>query len=145
MFESFQKMEGKNKIFIHDDYECKIVAMTSQDLLRHLKDEGDSTHTAISIYLQTLNTFSQGHVRQDLGVNSKKKPHSEEEEKEEEKEEEEEVATTLDGNDISCEHVDMNACDHSKQGLEIQIASETHNDPESEVTDSCDPKIYWMT
>jgi hypothetical protein len=27
----------------------------------------------------------------------------------------------------------MNACDHSKQGLEIQIASETHNDPESEV------------
>ncbi len=29
----------------------------------------------------------------------------------------------------------MNACDHSKQGLETQIASETHNDPESEVTD----------
>jgi hypothetical protein len=32
----------------------------------------------------------------------------------------------------------MNACDHSKQGLETQIASETHNDPESEVTDSCE-------
>jgi hypothetical protein len=32
----------------------------------------------------------------------------------------------------------MNACDHSKQGLESQIASETHNDPESEVTDSCE-------
>jgi hypothetical protein len=32
----------------------------------------------------------------------------------------------------------MNACDHSKQGLETQIASETHNHPESEVTDSCD-------
>jgi hypothetical protein len=29
----------------------------------------------------------------------------------------------------------MNACDHSKQGLETQIASETHNDPDSEVTD----------
>ena len=29
----------------------------------------------------------------------------------------------------------MNACDHSKQGLETQIASKTHNDPESEVTD----------
>jgi hypothetical protein len=61
--------------------------MIPQKLLRHLKNEGDSTHTAISIYLQTLNTFSQGHVRQDPGKNSKKKPHSEEEEKEEEEEE----------------------------------------------------------
>jgi hypothetical protein len=25
--------------------------MTPQELLKHLKDEGDSTHTAISIYL----------------------------------------------------------------------------------------------
>jgi hypothetical protein len=31
-----------------------------------------------------LNTFSQGHARQDPGVNSKKKPDSDEEEKEEE-------------------------------------------------------------
>jgi hypothetical protein len=103
-----------------------------------LKDEGDSTHTAISIYLVTLHTFSPGHIKQDPGVNSKKKPHSEEEEKEEEKKEEEEIDTASDGNDVSCEHVDMNACDHSKQGLETQIASETHNDPESEVTDSCE-------
>ncbi len=51
--------------------------MTPQELLRHLKNEGDSTHTAISIYLQTFNTFSQGHVRQDPSVNSKKKPHLE--------------------------------------------------------------------
>jgi hypothetical protein len=29
----------------------------------------------------------------------------------------------------------MNACDHSKQGLETQTASESHNDPKSEVTD----------
>jgi hypothetical protein len=36
------------------------------------------------------------------------------------------------------EHVDMNACDHSKQGLETQIASETHDDPKSEVTDGCE-------
>jgi hypothetical protein len=55
--------------------------MTCQDPLRHLKNESDSTHTAISIYLQTLNTFSRGNVRQDPGVNFKKKPHSEEEEK----------------------------------------------------------------
>ncbi len=32
----------------------------------------------------------------------------------------------------------MNACDHSKQGLETQIASETHNDPEWEVKDGYD-------
>ncbi len=71
-------------------------------------------------------------------VNSKKKPHSEEEEKEEDEQEEEEVATALDGDDVSREHVDMTACDHSKQGLETQIASETHNDPKSEVIDSCE-------
>jgi hypothetical protein len=110
----------KNKIFIHDDHECKIGAMTCQDLLRHLKNEGGSTHTVISIYLETLHTFSRGHVRQDPGVNSKKKPDSEEEKKEEEEweEEEEEVAAATDSNDVSHEHVDMNACDHSKQGLE---------------------------
>ncbi len=77
-------------------------------------------------------------MRQDPSVNSKKKPHSEEEEKEKEEQEQEEVATALDGNDISHEHVDMNACDHSKQGLETQIASETHIDPESEVKDGCE-------
>jgi hypothetical protein len=112
--------------------------MTLQELLQHLKIEGDSTHTAMSIYLETLNTFSQSNVRQDPGVNSKKKSHSEEEEKEEEEQEEEEVATALDGSDVSHEHVDMNACDHSKQGLKTQIALETHNDPKSEVTDSCE-------
>jgi hypothetical protein len=112
--------------------------MTPQDLLQHLRSEGDSTHTAISIYLETLHTFSQGCVRQDPGVNSKRKPHSEEEEKEKDEAEEEELATALDGNNVSREHVDMNACDHSKQGLETQIASEPHTDPKSEVTDSCE-------
>jgi hypothetical protein len=51
-------MEGKNNIFFDDDHGCKATAMTPQELLRHLKNEGDSTHSAISIYLQTLNTFS---------------------------------------------------------------------------------------
>jgi hypothetical protein len=51
--------------------------MTPQELLQHLRNLGDSTHAAISIYLETLHAFSQGHVRQDPGVNSKKKPHSE--------------------------------------------------------------------
>ncbi len=108
--------------------------------MKHLKNEGDSTHTAILFYLQTLNTFSRGHVKQDPGVNSKKKPDSDEEEKEEEEreEEEEEVAATLDSNDVSCEQVDTYACDHSKQVLETQIASETHKDPVSEVTDGCE-------
>ncbi len=62
----------------------------------------------------------------------------EEEEEKEEEEEEKEVATAVYGNDVSVEHVDMNACDHSKQGLETQIASETHNDPEVGVTDACE-------
>jgi hypothetical protein len=84
--------------------------MTPHDLLQHLRSEGDSTHTAISIYLVTLHIFSQGHVRQDPDANSKKKPRSEEEEKEEEKEEEEEVATALDGNDVSCEHLGWEIC-----------------------------------
>jgi hypothetical protein len=30
-------------------------------------------------------------------------------------------------------HVDTDACDHSKQGLESEIPPETQNDPESEV------------
>jgi hypothetical protein len=48
----------KNKISIQDDHECKGTAMTSQELLKHLKNEGGSTHAAISLYLEKLNTFS---------------------------------------------------------------------------------------
>jgi hypothetical protein len=102
---SSQPWREKN-IFIDDDHEYKATAMTPQELLRHLKTKGDSTHTAISIYLETLNSFSQDHTRQNPGVNSKKKPDSYEEEKEEkemEEEEEEEVAAALDSNDVSCE------------------------------------------
>jgi hypothetical protein len=51
-------MEGKNNNFIDDDHGCKATAMTPQELLRHLKNEGDLTHKAISIYLETLNSFS---------------------------------------------------------------------------------------
>ncbi len=86
----------KKNIFINDDHGCKATAITPQELLRHLKNEGDSTHTAITIYLETLHSFSQGHAGQNPGVNSKKKPDLNEEEKEEEEreEEEEEVAAT---------------------------------------------------
>ncbi len=114
--------------------------MTPQELLRHLKIEGDSNHTAISIYLETLNSFSQGHARQDPGVHSKKKSDLDKEEKEEEEreEEEEEVAAALDRNNVSCEQVDTYACDHAKQGLETQIASDNHKDPVSEVIDGCE-------
>jgi hypothetical protein len=142
-----QPWREKN-IFIDDDHGCKATAMTPQELLKHLKNESDSTYTAISIYLQKLNTFSQGHVRQDPGVNSKKKPDSDEEEKEEEEreEEEEELAAALDSNDVSREQVDTYACDHAKQGLETQIASDNHKDPVSEVIDGCQSaKMYWMT
>jgi hypothetical protein len=33
----------------------------------------------------------------------------------------------------------MDACDHSKHGLEPEIAPETQDDPESKVTHGCDP------
>ncbi len=46
-----------NSIFIHRDHGCMVGLMTPQELLQHLRNEGDSTHTAISIYLETLNTF----------------------------------------------------------------------------------------
>ena len=36
-------------------------------------------------------------------------------------------------------HIGTDACDHSKQGLESAIPPETQIDPESEVTDGCDP------
>jgi hypothetical protein len=36
-------------------------------------------------------------------------------------------------------HIDTDACDHSKQGLESEIPPEIQNDPESEVSDGCDP------
>jgi hypothetical protein len=55
---SSQPRRKKNNIFIDDDHGCKATAMTPQELLRHLKNEGDSAHKAISIYLETLNSFS---------------------------------------------------------------------------------------
>jgi hypothetical protein len=54
-------------------------------------------------------------------------------------EEEEEIATALDSKEVSHVHVDTDACDHSKKGLESEIPPETQHDPESEVTDGCDP------
>ncbi len=33
----------------------------------------------------------------------------------------------------------MDICDHSKQGLELEIAPEIQHDPDSEVTDGCGP------
>jgi hypothetical protein len=36
-------------------------------------------------------------------------------------------------------HNDTDACDHSKQELESEIPPEIQNDPESEVSNGCDP------
>jgi hypothetical protein len=95
-----------------------------------------------------MNPSNTGHGRQNPSVNSKKKPDSEHKDKDEEEEdddddddeeeEEEEIATALDIKEVSHVHVDTDACDHSKQGLESEIPPETQNDPESEVTDGCD-------
>ncbi len=40
--------DNKN-IFIHHDHGCKATAMTPQELLKHLKTAGDSTHGAIFV------------------------------------------------------------------------------------------------
>jgi hypothetical protein len=127
MFNFIPTMEGKNNIFIDDDHGCKATAMTPQEILKHLKNEGDSTHTAIFVYPETLNSFSQGHARQDPGVNSKKKLDSDEEEKEEEEreEEEEEVAAALDSNDVSHEQDDTYACDHSNKDQKHRLPHTT--------------------
>jgi hypothetical protein len=99
-----------------------------------------------------MNPSNTSHGRQNPSVNSQKKPDSEEEDKEEEEEEEEEeekeekeeeeedddddeIASALDSKEDSHVHVDTDACDHSKQGLDSEIPPETQNDPESEVTD----------
>jgi hypothetical protein len=82
-----------------------------------------------------VNPRNTGHGRQNPSVNSKKKPDSEEEEEEEE----EEIATALDSKEVSHVHVDTDACDQFKQGLESEIPPETQNYPESEVSDGCDP------
>ncbi len=71
-----------------------------------------------------MNPSNTGHGRQNPSVSSKKKPDSEdneedeEEEDEDEEEEEEAIATALDSKEVSHVHVDTDACDHSKQGLE---------------------------
>ncbi len=80
-----------------------------------------------------MNPSNTGHGRQNLSVNSKNKPDSENKEEGGEEEEEGEIDTALDSKEVSHAHVDMDECDHSKQGLESVIAPETQNDPESEV------------
>ncbi len=48
---SSQPWREKNNIFIYDDHGCKATAMTPQELLKHLTNQGDYSHTAASIYL----------------------------------------------------------------------------------------------
>ncbi len=60
---------GKNEVLIHDEHRCRGTAMTPQEILNHLKDEGNSTNKAYFIHLKKLNTFSQGHTRQNPFVN----------------------------------------------------------------------------
>jgi hypothetical protein len=73
-------------------------------------------------------------------VAAKKEPDSDEEEKKEEEreKEEEEVAAALDSNEVSHEQVDTYACDHAKQGIETQIASDNHKDSVSEGINGCE-------
>jgi hypothetical protein len=73
-------------------------------------------------------------------VAAKKKQDSDEEGKEKEKrdQKEVEVAAALDSNDVSHEQVDTYACDHAKQGIEIQIASDNYTGSVSDGIDGCE-------
>ncbi len=76
-----------------------------------------------------MNPRNTGHGRQNPSANSKKKPDSEDKEEDEEEgeeeEEEEEIATALDSKEVSHVLVDIDVCDHFKQGLESEIPPET--------------------
>jgi hypothetical protein len=73
-------------------------------------------------------------------VAAKKKQDSDEEgkEKEERDQEEGDVAAALDNNYVSHGQVDTYACDHAKQGIETQIASDNHTNSVSEGIDGCE-------
>ncbi len=89
-----------------------------------------------------MNPSNTGHGRQNPSITCKIKSESEEEDKEdedEEEEEEEEIITALDSKEVSHVHIRTDACDRSKHGLESENPSETQNDPESKVTDGCNP------
>ncbi len=92
-----------------------------------------------------MDPSNTGHGRQNPSVNFKKKTDSEGEDKDkeddddDEEEEVEEIATALDSKEVFHVHIGTDAGDHSKQGLESEIPPETQNDPESEITDGCDP------
>ncbi len=133
--------------------------------MRKCTDENDHSHTGHDEKIATppaqctsprlgrpedfteMNPSNTGHGRQNPSVNSKKKSDSENKEEDEEEEDEdedeeenkEEIATALDSKEVSHVHVDTDACNHSKQRLESEIPPETQNDPESEVTDGCNP------
>ncbi len=59
-------------------------------------------------------------------------------EKEERDQEEGKVAAALDSNDVSHQQNDTYACDHAKQRIETQIASDNHMDSVSEGIDGCE-------
>ncbi len=81
---------------------------------------------------------SRGRRRKEVAAKKKQDSDEEEKEKEERDQEEGEVAAALDSNDVSCEQVDTYACDHAKQGIETQIASDNHMDAVTEGIDGCE-------
>jgi hypothetical protein len=52
-------MEGSKNTSIHDDHGCKSTVMTPKEQMKHLTDKEDSTHMAIYIYLERLNTSNE--------------------------------------------------------------------------------------
>jgi hypothetical protein len=60
----------KINVSIDDDHVCKSKTMTPYELMKHLKNEGDSTHKAILAYLTKLSSSQWGHARQHPARNS---------------------------------------------------------------------------
>jgi hypothetical protein len=61
-------------VSIDDDHVCKSQNMTPNQLMKHLKNKGDSTHKAILVYLTKLSSFQQGHARQHPAKNTFSQP-----------------------------------------------------------------------
>jgi hypothetical protein len=55
---------GKMNVSIHDDHVYKSTNMTLNQLMKHLKDEGDPNHKAILAYLNNFSFFRQDYARQ---------------------------------------------------------------------------------
>jgi hypothetical protein len=61
-------------VSIDDDHVYKSKNMTPNELVKHLKNKGDSSYKAILAYLTKFSSFQQGHAKQPLAKYSISRP-----------------------------------------------------------------------